>query len=167
MNLDEYGLRQKNTAALFPNVSTKYSLISSKSQILSINMFSKVPKITISIFIIHNEQNKACLLSSIFSIRTAILGIPLLQSSLGKEWFHQKICSIGAISYFFGTKNDMEKDKFGRKFLHTLNLTSVWIKPNYIKSFENVSVGSVFSRSYPSRPNHRLHMSFSLLVFTQ
>ena len=33
---------------------------------------------------------------------------------MSKEWFHQKICSIGAISYFFGTKNpaknDMEKD---------------------------------------------------------
>ena len=92
---------------------------------------------------------------------------------MSKEWFHQKICSIGAISYFFGTKIDMEKDKFGRKFLHTLNLTSVWIKPNDIKSFEDVSkslrhssggcppcppqimydeyvVGPVFSRSSPS-----------------
>ena len=115
MNLDEYGLRQKNTAALFPNVSTKYSLISSKSQILSINMFSKIPKITISTF---NEHNKACLLSSIFSIRTtAILGIPLLLvgtkryfDRMSKEWFHQKICSIGQISYFCGTKNDMEED---------------------------------------------------------
>ena len=31
------------------------------------------------------------------------------------------------------------RDKFGRKFLHTLNLTSFWIKLNDIKSFEDVS----------------------------
>ena len=128
MNLDEYGLRQKNTAALFPNVSTKYSLISSKSQILSIIMFSKVPKITISIFNIHHHMNKTrhVFFLPFFRLELRFSEFPYYRQWIivgtkryfdrmskkqpGKEWFHQKICSIGAISYFFGTKNDMEKD---------------------------------------------------------
>ena len=92
------------------------------------DMFSKVPEITISIFNIHMNKTRHVFFLPFLRLELQFLEFPYYShpcwqhwqwilvgtkryfDRMSKEWFHQKICSIGAISYFFGTKNDMEKD---------------------------------------------------------